>query len=144
MNLTFRYRENAGEAIEPSKVASVSVSDDEGGFSSKPKGGFAGFASFADTGNVEAFEDEEEEAGGLMARILLKFLACAGAHDGISSPCLRRTKTRRKRRKRRRRPKRVVLIYRPRISRMRGTPQLFLNKPSRLLLKILLMRNGAR
>ncbi|KAF5364381.1 hypothetical protein D9756_000896 [Leucocoprinus leucothites] len=61
------YWENAGEAVEPNKTASVNVSDDEEGSSKKPKMGFSAFSAFADTQDVEAFDEDDGGGGGLMS-----------------------------------------------------------------------------
>jgi translation initiation factor 5B len=65
---TFRSREKAGQTVEPNKTASVNVSDDEGASFAKPTGGFSSFSAFADTQDVEAFDEDEGGGGGLMVR----------------------------------------------------------------------------
>lgn len=73
MNLAVCSREKAGEAVDPVKTGSANISDDEGAHSKKSKSGFSAFASFADTEDVGAFEEDEEGAGGLMVNIRINF-----------------------------------------------------------------------
>ncbi|KXN84214.1 Eukaryotic translation initiation factor 5B [Leucoagaricus sp. SymC.cos] len=61
------YWEQAGEAVESNKTASINASDDEGASFQKPKGGFSAFSSFVDTPDAEALEEDEGEGGGLMS-----------------------------------------------------------------------------
>jgi translation initiation factor 5B len=69
VNLTLCSRENAGEVVDPIEPASADIPDDDGLSSSKPRAGFSAFASFADTGDVGAFDEEEDGGGGLMVCI---------------------------------------------------------------------------